>query len=100
MSVYSSEDIKRALELAFEKLHPYILFCHSDRKKEMENFMKDNKDICSCFELKTCQDIDKDKLYIIDREKMNSLAFTRGSSKSFVGEYDFESTIFSKGGEK
>lgn len=100
MCIYSSEDIKRAIEYTFEKLHPYILICHSDRKEEMENFMKENKDICSCIELKTCQDIDKDKLYIIDRKKMNDLAFIRGSSKSFVHEYDFENTIFSKGGEK
>ena len=92
-------NLKNELERINELLHPYILLCHPDNKETVEKILADNKDF-SIYELITSLDVDRNKIYIIDREKMNNLAFVRGSSKSFVNEYDFESTIFSKGGEK
>ena len=92
-------NLKNELERINELLHPYILLCHPDNKETVEKILADNKDF-SIYELITSLDVDRNKIYLIDREKMNNLAFVRGSSKSFVNEYDFEDTIFSKGGEK
>lgn len=92
-------NLKNELERINELLHPYILLCHPDKKETIEKILADNKDF-SIYELITSLDVDRNKIYLIDRGKMNNLAFVRGSSKSFVNEYDFEDTIFSKGGEK
>jgi len=71
MCIYSSEDIKKAIERADELLHPFLILCHPDNEEQIKTILQEYKEEFSCYSLETCIYVEKNKIYIIDKKNLN-----------------------------